>query len=91
MIEFASVLLPEPFGPISACTSPPFTTRSTPFKISLPSTLTCSPSMAKVGCVPPFLFDMFAPLALVRVRGDYILTLGIAIDDAAHLAHRRLH
>src|SRR5437867_6580681 len=37
---WANVLLPEPFGPITACTSPAFTVRSTPFRISLPSTLT---------------------------------------------------
>src|SRR6266508_3761487 len=36
----ASVLLPEPFGPMIACTSPLRTTRSIPFRISFPSTLT---------------------------------------------------
>ena len=38
---FASVLLPEPFGPISACISPWFMVRSTPFSISVPSTDAC--------------------------------------------------
>ena len=38
MITFASVLLPEPFGPISACVSPRFTIRFTPLRIGLPST-----------------------------------------------------
>src|SRR5438105_4193341 len=37
----ASVLLPEPFGPMIACTSQLRTTRSIPFRISLPSTVTC--------------------------------------------------
>ena len=36
-----SVLLPEPLGPIMACTSPGFTTRSMPFNISLPLILAC--------------------------------------------------
>src|SRR5450755_2318409 len=34
----ARVLLPEPFGPMMACTSPAFTVRLTPFSISLPAT-----------------------------------------------------
>src|SRR5712692_5178071 len=48
---FASVDLPEPFGPMMACTSPLLTLRLMPFRISLPSTdayrlrisNTCSP------------------------------------------------
>src|SRR5262249_2567883 len=38
---WASVLLPEPFGPIIACTSPLLTVRSMPRSISRPSTLAC--------------------------------------------------
>ncbi len=34
----ANVLLPEPLGPIMACTSPALTERSMPFNISLSST-----------------------------------------------------
>ena len=34
----ASVLFPEPFGPMMACTSPAFTSRSMPFNISFPAT-----------------------------------------------------
>src|SRR5229473_394674 len=37
----ASVLLPEPFGPMMECTSPAFTVRSIPLRISWLSTLTC--------------------------------------------------
>src|SRR6185295_5318714 len=37
----ASVLLPEPLGPIIAWTSPALTVRSMPRRISLPSTLAC--------------------------------------------------
>src|SRR6266542_4559745 len=40
MIVSASVLLPDPFGPMIACTSPLRTTRSIPLRISLSSTLT---------------------------------------------------
>ncbi len=36
----ARVLLPDPLGPIRACTSPWFIVRSTPFRISFPSTET---------------------------------------------------
>ena len=36
-----SVLLPEPFGPMMACTSPAFTERLMPFNISLPFILAC--------------------------------------------------
>src|SRR3954453_17435734 len=41
MIAFARVDLPEPFGPIRAWISPLPTERSTPFRISLSSALTC--------------------------------------------------
>src|SRR5947207_4460733 len=37
MIAYESVLLPEPFGPITACTWLTSTSRSTPFTISVPS------------------------------------------------------
>src|SRR5882757_8863139 len=37
----ASVLFPEPFGPIMECTSPALMVRSTPLRISCPSTLAC--------------------------------------------------
>ena len=36
-----SVLLPEPLGPMMACTSPGRTSRSIPFNISLPLMLAC--------------------------------------------------
>src|SRR2546427_2133401 len=40
---WASVLLPEPFGPMLAWTSPTFTVRSTPFRISLSPTFARNP------------------------------------------------
>src|SRR5712692_1858535 len=49
MIVSASVLFPEPFGPMIACTSPLRTTRSIPLRISLPSTVTCRSLMTRSG------------------------------------------
>src|SRR4026207_729509 len=48
MITFDSVGLPEPFGPIRAWVSPCFTTRSIPFRISLPSTCACRSMISSV-------------------------------------------
>ena len=46
----ASVDLPEPFGPIRAWTSPGRTVRSTPWRISTPSSLeTCRSTTSKSG------------------------------------------
>src|SRR5215207_4985861 len=41
MIAFASVDLPDPFGPISAWNSPARTCRSTPLRICLSAAVTC--------------------------------------------------
>src|SRR5216684_1652396 len=49
MIVSASVLLPEPFGPMIAWTSPLFTTRSMPFRIGLPSTSTWRSRISRSG------------------------------------------
>src|SRR5512132_2723756 len=49
MTVSASVLLPEPFGPMIACTSPLRTVRSIPFRISLPSTVTWRSLMMRSG------------------------------------------
>src|SRR4029450_13600543 len=49
MIVLASVLLPDPFGPIRAWISPFFTSRVSPFRISLPSTATCRSRMTRSG------------------------------------------
>src|SRR6516225_11913371 len=46
----ASVLLPEPFGPMIACTSPPFTERSMPCRISRPSaSCACKSLFSSIG------------------------------------------
>ena len=51
-IEYARVDLPEPFGPMIACTSPELTVRSTPRRISLApasvSTETCRSRISRV-------------------------------------------
>src|SRR6266516_1755948 len=49
MIAFASVDLPDPFGPISAWTSPAGTRRSIPRRISLPSAVTSRPLTSSSG------------------------------------------
>src|SRR4030067_948445 len=52
MRALARVLLPEPLGPMRACTSPRLMDRATPLRISLPSTLTCRSSMTNRGSCP---------------------------------------
>src|SRR5215469_2519463 len=47
MSVFDSVLLPEPFGPMTACTSPRLSPSETPRRISRPSTETCRSLIAK--------------------------------------------
>src|SRR5690625_3092362 len=48
-MTLARVDLPEPLGPISACTSPAGTVRSTPLRISSPSTIrACRPRISRV-------------------------------------------
>src|SRR5262249_60634360 len=51
MITRPSVLLPEPFGPMSACVSPRRITRFTPWRIGLPSTPACRFSIFSVSVV----------------------------------------
>ena len=63
----ASVLLPEPLGPMMACTSPEGTARERPLTISLPSTATCRSSILKTA---PFLLILpfVAPLLPSKLR-----------------------
>ncbi len=49
----ASVLLPEPLGPMMAWTSPAGTASESPLRISLPPTRAWRPSMASSGAPPP--------------------------------------
>src|SRR5262245_37840305 len=55
MIALARVDLPEPLGPISACTLPFSTSRSSPRRISLSSALTCRLRISSSANVAPFL------------------------------------
>src|SRR5687768_460164 len=56
MITPASVDLPDPLGPMSACTSPWRTVRSTPCRISFPLVEACSSLISSVAC--PFVSAM---------------------------------
>src|SRR5712692_11904000 len=68
MIVSASVLLPEPFGPMIACTSPLRTTRSIPFRISLPSTVTWRSLMTRSGNGHFLLCEVGESHAVERLR-----------------------
>src|SRR4029077_3346968 len=58
----ARVLFPDPFGPMIECTSPRFTTRSMPFRISCPPTLACRfLTSSKFICVPLFRGKLLFP------------------------------
>src|SRR6266571_4161315 len=50
---WASVLFPEPFGPMMACTSPARTVRSTPRRISRPSTEAWRFFISSMACLRP--------------------------------------
>src|SRR5438105_3048273 len=52
MIASESVLLPEPFGPMIACTEPLSMTRSIPLRIVLPSTLTTRSLISRLDMHP---------------------------------------
>src|SRR5207245_5311402 len=52
MMASDSVLLPEPFGPMIACTEPLSTTRSIPLRIVLPSTLTTRSLISRLDMHP---------------------------------------
>src|SRR4051795_1933569 len=61
-MEYASVDLPEPFGPMIACVWPSLMVRSTPFRISLGpspsvpvSTVTCRSRISSVAMLSPSL------------------------------------
>src|SRR5690242_8569529 len=45
----ANVLLPEPLGPMMACTSPAFTVKSIPRRISLSPTFACKFLISRIG------------------------------------------
>src|SRR6266852_205276 len=68
MTVSASVLLPEPFGPMIACTSPLRTTRSIPLRISLPSTVTCRSLMTSSGNGDLLLREVGEGHAIERLR-----------------------
>src|SRR5256714_10701575 len=77
MIASESVLLPEPFGPMIACTEPLSTTRSIPLRIVFPSTLTTRSLISRldIHTLPPRgLRDLRESHAFQRLR-DAVLEL----------------
>src|SRR4051812_32437586 len=90
MIALARVDLPEPFGPIRACTLPFSTSRSRPLRISLSSAFTCRLRISSSANFAPFLglqLKLFAsrPALLLRGaadnRGPGGLALGRELDQ----------
>src|SRR3954447_7744661 len=88
-MEYASVDLPEPFGPMIACVSPSLMVRSTPFRISLGplpslpvSTVTCRSRISSV--------DMCISLFRLRCRsGSDVVQGGGHVDE--HVVAVDLH
>src|ERR1035437_6404832 len=75
----ASVLLPEPLGPISAWTSPAGTVRSTPRRISLSSTDTVRPRTTRSAAWPVLTSGMWGlRVGLGRRHG---LQQGLVVDQ----------
>src|SRR5439155_14495277 len=91
-MEYASVDLPEPFGPMMACVSPCFTVRSTPRRISRmpsapPSTLTCRSLISSVAT--SLLLQVLGACQLVVDTGEQtLLDIGQAdpLDDVGEEA-----
>src|SRR5205823_7730037 len=77
MSAFASVLLPEPLGPMTAWISPLFRPRETPFRISRPSTLTRRSLISK------------SANSLPLVRSDLIRAAGVASPGPGRPHHLR--
>src|ERR687897_76949 len=103
MSTWASVDLPDPLGPITACTSPERTVRSMPRRISLPDTAARSPEISStwptlVGVpawVVALLIDHHHDVAVVDVdlalgQRDVLVGAGVAdrVDVVADAHHR---
>src|SRR2546428_100686 len=70
-----SVLLPDPFGPITACTSPLLTDSDTPLRISRPSTLTRRSLISKSAIV-----SVSLPVDSVFKSSSVLLLVRIAVE-----------
>src|SRR5579883_1016661 len=105
MIVLASVLLPEPFGPIKAWISPWFTVRLTPLTISLPSMATWRSRTSSVGvrsvmeqrvllvvgCRVCFARPLHDRRHGAAARlADQVVAARLPIHDAPDLRHRRV-
>src|SRR5690242_8480685 len=71
MSVLESVLLPEPFGPMTACTSPRLRPSETPRRISRPSTATCRSLISKSANLLPL------------SSGDVVRAARVAIAEPA--------
>src|SRR2546423_4052168 len=77
-----SVLLPDPLGPITACTSPLLTESDTPLRISRPSTLTRRSLISKSGIAS-------VSLPVVSVfKSNSILLRCVAVERYPQGVHR---
>src|SRR3981081_228696 len=95
MTVSASVLLPEPFGPMIAWTSPLRTTRAIPFRISFPSTFTWRSLMTRSGTGHLLLRKVGEVHAIQRLRDGRLqlhpdrsraaVLLADAVDDGIAL------
>src|SRR3989442_11165792 len=96
MIASESVLLPEPFGPMIACTEPLSTTRWIPLRIVLPSTLTTRSLISRldIHALPRRGLRKLREIHAVESLRDAVLQLqphrARAAVGLAHAVHDRL-
>src|SRR3954454_10835472 len=81
-MTWLSVDLPEPFGPIMACTSPLFTTSESPWRISRSSTRTCRFLTSSNGII------MFRFFLVPRKHRDRVSTILFSSLDTPVAADR---
>src|SRR5712691_9941012 len=87
---FASVDLPEPFGPMMACTSPASITRSSPLRISLPSMPAYRFLISSSGI---FVVSWVSPHASLQTHSQQLLRLDRELHRqlAEHFAAEPVH
>src|SRR5207247_1410424 len=80
----ASVLFPEPFGPIMACISPCLTWKSTPLRISLPSIVAWRSLMSSW-----LILQVLAYCAISDQRITYVIFKGAKTVQLIEISDRR--
>src|SRR5690242_21680412 len=73
MMAKPSVLLPEPFGPISACTSPRLISRFTPLRIGFSSTATCKSVIFKASVIRASSFFSHSTFDICHSTSDLLM------------------